>query len=84
MFCAEEMEVIHGIAQDTPPPFTALVEILTRRHPCDEAVAKIATEFAQIFRFLKHDRLPVSDEEMWWRDIQNASFPASTVSTCTI
>ena len=76
------MEVIHGITHDLPPPFSVLVAILTRRHPCDESVAEIAAEFAQVFNFLEGNGLPVSEEEMWWSDIENASFLAAMVSVC--
>jgi hypothetical protein len=80
MFRAIGMQVIHGITQDVPLPFTVLVATLTRRHPCDVTVAEVAAEFAQIFSFLEGDSLPVSEDEMWWKDIQNAAFPAATVS----
>ena len=63
--------------------FTVLVTTLTRRHPCNVAVTKTPAEFALIFCFLEGDSLPVSEDEMWWKDLQNASFPAITVSTST-
>lgn len=84
MLRAKGMLAIDGITQDDPPPFTLLVAILTTRHPCDEAVAEIAAEFARIFSYLENDGLPVKEDTMWWRDIPNASFPASTVSTTKI
>ena len=83
MLRAMGMAVIHGITMKPSLPFTVLFTTLTRRHPCNVAVAKTAAEFAQRFRFLEGDSLPVSEDEMWWKDLQNASFPAITVSTST-
>ena len=74
---------IHGIPRKWSLPFTMLVSTLTNRHPCHAAVAKTAGEFAQMFSFLESRSLPVSEDEMWWKDIQNASFPAAEVSTST-
>ena len=83
MLCVMGMAVIHGITMNPSLPFTVLVTTLTRRHPCNVAVAKTAAEFAQMFCFLEGDSLSVSEDEMWWKDLQNASFPAIPVSTST-
>ena len=83
MYHALGMWEIHGITSNPSLPFTLLVATLTTRHPCHVAVTKTATEFAQMYCFLEGGHLPVSEDEMWWKDLQNDSFPAATVSIST-
>lgn len=77
LFRAAGRLFIHGYQFRLVPVFDVILILVTWMHPCHPSLDKVAKACEHFIRYI--DRLPVPVEDMWWRDLSNATFPAESV-----